>query len=352
MKKYILHYDDKVEFNAGSKATGDCEQKLMERGYERIRIKKYASKVAIIAKIKNVLRDCALFQIKRKSLVVIQHPHYTKRMYMEMLRFIKSFKKLKYVFIIHDLESLRKIFKENAERFAKNDDMMYEIADVIIVHNKIMADYLTETQGVDKNKIVILDIFDYLLDQNVQAPEDHSKDSGVIIAGNLNQNKCGYVYQLAALHSKTVFQLYGLNFTLKESEDKNWNYYGAFSPEELILHMKGAYGLVWDGNQLDTCNGASGEYMRYNNPHKVSLYIACQKPIIIWSKAALAGFIVEHGIGIAIDDLNQIDEALGKVTQEEYDRMKQNIKELSQRVRAGHYINTAIDSAEKKLGIQ
>jgi hypothetical protein len=32
-------------------------------------------------------------------------------------------------------------------------------------------------------------------------------------------------------------------------------------PEELIKNLQGRYGLVWDGDALDTCSGLTGEYL-------------------------------------------------------------------------------------------
>ena len=56
------------------------------------------------------------------------------------------------------------------------------------------------------------------------------------------------------------------------------------------------FGLVWDGTSLDGCNGRYGEYLKFNNPHKTSLYLSCGIPVIIWKEAALADFVEEHKV--------------------------------------------------------
>ena len=58
--------------------------------------------------------------------------------------------------------------------------------------------------------------------------------------------------------------------------------------------------------------------MRYNNPHKTSLYLSSGIPVITWSQAAIADFIKQHNVGIVIDDLNRIDEVLANVTKDQY----------------------------------
>ena len=72
---------------------------------------------------------------------------------------------------------------------------------------------------------------------------------------------------------------------------KNVKYCGQYKPEELPEKLEGGFGLVWDGDDLGACTGVFGEYMKYNNPHKTSLYLASGLPVIIWEKAAMAKYI-------------------------------------------------------------
>ncbi|NRO11242.1 Beta-1,6-galactofuranosyltransferase WbbI [Lactobacillus helveticus] len=47
----------------------------------------------------------------------------------------------------------------------------------------------------------------------------------------------------------------------------------------------------------------TGNYLRYNDPHKLSLYLASGIPVIIWKKAAEAKFVEENKVGITVDSL-------------------------------------------------
>lgn len=80
--------------------------------------------------------------------------------------------------------------------------------------------------------------------------------------------------------------------------------------------------MVWDGTSVSTCTGDFGEYLQYNNPHKTSLYIRCQLPVIIWKQAALADFVRENGIGICVDSLEELEKILNTLSEEEYAEMK------------------------------
>ena len=48
---------------------------------------------------------------------------------------------------------------------------------------------------------------------------------------------------------------------------------------------------MWDGNSIDTCSDIYGEYLRINNPYKLSLYIAAGKTNNHLSHAAIADLI-------------------------------------------------------------
>lgn len=107
------------------------------------------------------------------------------------------------------------------------------------------------------------------------------------------------------------------------------------------------FGLVWDGPDVNSCTGPYGEYMRYNDPHKVSLYLSSGIPVIIWREAALANFIQQNNLGILIDDLTELDKVLDHLSAEEYAAMKENVVNFSGRLRGGHYIKQAMKNISK-----
>ena len=80
-------------------------------------------------------------------------------------------------------------------------------ADGIIAHNPIMKSVLVN-KGVAEDKIVSLGIFDYLI-PNFQEKSGLTKDQPIIVAGNLAQEKAGYLYSLPA---EPAYNLYGVGF--------------------------------------------------------------------------------------------------------------------------------------------
>lgn len=115
-----------------------------------------------------------------------------------------------------------------------------------------------------------------------------------------------------------------------------------FDPQSPELKEKYHFGLIWEGESVDTCSGQMGQYIRFNNPHKFSLYLSLGLPVIVWKEAAIAPFVLKHGIGITIgsfDDLEKINE---RVTEKEYRGYLENLRGLSAKVRNGYFLDKAI----------
>lgn len=99
-------------------------------------------------------------------------------------------------------------------------------------------------------------------------------------------------------------------------------------PEELPEKLEAKYGLVWDGLEITSCEGTFGQYLKYNNPHKFSLYMAAGIPVITQRKAAIANFIIENKVGIVVDNLENIKNVIENISSEEYETMCENTKKL------------------------
>ena len=89
--------------------------------------------------------------------------------------------------------------------------------------------------------------------------------------------------------------------------------------------------------------------MKYNNPHKVSLYLSSGIPVIIWRKAALSKFIEENNLGIVVDSLTELDEVLSKMSLSRYEKLSKNVRDVSQKLRKGFFIEKAIQNLENKV---
>lgn len=252
---------------------------------------------------------------------------------------------IKVVLMIHDLTLLREVFGDDVSlkekiRLHLEEKAALKKCSKMIVHNYRMKNYLSKMH-IDQNKMIKLRIFDYLIpdwDEQRASKRVLDRTMPVMIAGNLNRSKAGYVYHLP---SECDFHLYGVNYNGPQNASKR--YLGAFLPEELPYVMQGSFGLVWDGETSETCSGVYGKYLQINNPHKTSLYLASGIPVIIWEKAALADFIKKQKVGLTVKSLNDLNHIMETITEDEYREMLANARKLSEKLRSGYFTKHALD---------
>ena len=186
--------------------------------------------------------------------------------------------------------------------------------------------------------MVNLDIFDYLYEP--ESTEGHATFGGpILIAGNLSKNKSGYVYELP---SDVHFELYGANFTESDRKRENIQYKGKVKPDELPVVLKGSFGLVWDGPSAKTCTGVYGEYLKVNNPHKTSLYLAAGIPVVVWNESAMADFIKKNKCGITINSIMELGNIINRMSEKEYASYKKNAINIGKSIRHGEYTKKAL----------
>ena len=345
MKYYICEGEYTEQYNASSKAREDAEIICKKEGYKEYFVKtKYGVEKNKLLKVKQIMvYFLNYFQwkkimkdIKENDEIIVQYPLRNTTIGFSKILKILNKKKIKTTVLIHDLDSLR--YPEVLHCKLDDKKILKEFQKVI-THNKKMTKYL-EQLGVDKNKMVELQLFDYIYEKDIVKIEP-KRENEVIIAGNLSTSKAGYLGKINKI-SEVKFGLFGIGYEKKE-EDKNITYNGSYTPSELIENINGKYGLIWDGEDTETCKGAYGEYLKYNNPHKASLYTLVQIPLIVWEKSALADFVIKNNIGIVVDNLNDLRIELDKVSKEQYENMIVNLKELSMRVKKGGFLIEAIN---------
>ncbi|MEJ7682690.1 MAG: hypothetical protein WKG06_33500 [Segetibacter sp.] len=144
------------------------------------------------------------------------------------------------------------------------------------------------------------------------------KGNEIAFAGHLA--KSTFVYDLGNIKN-WKFNIYGGEFDSQRNKNINTTWKGEFSPDEVVYHLEGSFGLVWDGADAnDIRSNRFGDYMRYNNPFKFSLYLAAGLPVIAPASAAIAKTIEKYNLGFLINSLADLNNIV--ISDSEYDTMK------------------------------
>ena len=330
--KYFLKETYVKANHAGPKARMDAEKIMLDNGYREYYLTESQ---------KNN-------HLNQNDVIILQFPLLWQSLKKQIrMKFLKK-RSFKAYLLIHDIESLRnkKIksfsgFKYSIIYFLQNKTVLEKV-DGIIAHNDKMKSELVK-MGIDKDKIISLEIFDYLI-PNFNEDKNYDKDK-ILLAGNFDIRKTKYARQLP---ESPEFSIYGINFE-EENLPSNVHYNGAFSPDELSNHLHGGFGLVWDGDSPHTCSGMYGEYLKMNNPHKASLYLASGFPIIVWSQSALAEFVRKNHCGILVDSLFEIADCLNSIDEEDYQELIKNSKIVGEKLLNGYFLKTALEKCERNL---
>ena len=346
MKYYLKDsfLSNEYEKNAGNKARNDVEAILISEGYKGLELKVenwYKMNFFKAQQHKYRAIKSVFDQLGSGDELLIQFPIIHHTFFISQLIKQAQNRGVKFYLVIHDVETLRHVGNSAVKLRHKVRNYFQEKAaltsvDGIIVHNDIMKNALT-IQGVPSDKMVSLEIFDYLIPNFAEKP-NLQKDQPIIVAGNLNPAKSGYLYNLP---DQPAYNLYGVGYDESRAL-KNTTYFGSFMPDDLPNALQGSFGLVWDGDSSETCKGSFGNYLRINNSHKASLYLASGFPLVVWKESALAHFVLDKQCGIAIDSLHDLQKALDDLTDQDYMELSANARQVGVAIRSGDYLKSAI----------
>lgn len=269
------------------------------------------------------------------QVVYIQYPAYSAVVMDHALKIIHKKSSAKIVLLVHDIESLR--LSADHPEFLTAEIRRFNSVDGLIVHNQAMADWLSN-QGVTV-PMSQLQLFDYA---NPQPLITDSASSNICFAGNLR--KAQFLNDAPFKQLEVDVFGDGLTFTNSQLID-----HGSKSPDELPKFLTDRFGLIWDGDSADTCSGEYGEYLKYNSPHKASLYLSSGIPVIVWSQSALAPVVKSLGVGFTVDSLADIEPVLSELSDAEYLRMKHAALDTAKKLRSGQMIQSAVNSIEQQF---
>lgn len=338
-----MFYADAPNQTAGTKATKDCSEILTDLGYRNFDVPIYMNKGAL-PNMLSMLKHFSLLILKlgAEDTIVLQYPLLGINKWLKYIVGLLGLRGCRKVCLIHDLDSLRQV--HHAWTLDQEIERLNAF-DVVIAHNVQMKSLLEEN-GL-KNRILSLELFDYLIPasileiiakKNTMVLASVGKRNSIAFAGNLGKSE--FVAKLPKLQGLEI-NLYGPGYVEKVSEGRlHWA--GTFDANVLPGALNGDFGLIWDGEEINRCTGNLGNYLQYNNPHKASLYLLSQLPLIAPKGTAIGKFIEAHAIGITVNSLLELPEFLEGLDEAAYQVMKSNIKEISGRIASGDFLGRQI----------
>ena len=319
---------------AWSKARQDVAQLTRAAGFQTLPLPATLSPVAW----RRFLAELSA-RVAPGGQVLVEYPFEQRRRLYPLFAWCRI-KRMALHGLIHDLHALR------LEQRPARELAVLRLFDGLISHNSVMSQWL-RAEGY-RGALVDLQLFDYLLAPGTQPRSWHRARMGdgplqVVCAGNLSRAKAGYIYDPCLGQLQGVeMSLFGAFFEPERMPPSPVRYHGVFDPATPALDQRYHFGLVWDGESAQGVAGHYGQYMRYNNPHKLSLYAALGLPVVVWRESAIAQFVLAQGVGVAVNDLRELGDIRRRVSDVDYVRMTRCMDRLCQGVTQGHYLSKAL----------
>lgn len=337
MKKkniWLIRAKFEQAYLAGTKFENDISEICKNKKFKEILYStpNNSSYKRIIAYIKTLF--LLIFSIKNNEIVFVDLP--VRSFYAKIFQMILKIKKCKVYGIIIDLDSLRNVGKIGIVEEVKK--FMYMKG--IIVQNQAQKAIISSSGYT--GRIEIMGILDFLGTPRFEKSK-YKDNYSVCYGGNLSDVQSAFLYKWEENVKHIQINIFGVNFQ-KKFDNKNFYYCGNFPPDEIIYHLCGNFGLVWNGTELETCGGDRGNYYRYASPHKLSMYVMAGMPVIVWSESAMASFVKNNGIGFTINSLLEIEKRLLNLSEYEYNFYLNNVFKLQKKLSVGFYLNRCIEN--------
>ena len=280
--------------------------------------------------------DGILASVSMGDVVIFQTPTWNGIEFeREFLAKLKALQ-VKIVIFVHDVIPL--MFKQNA--FLLDDYIsLYNMADSIILPSAAMRKRLVQN-GLTVNNVLFQEMWDHPHDLPLYSP---AFKKSIYFAGNLS--RFPELQTWSGTVPLTIFSNEDQFPTSEQVHIAGWK-----TDEEMLLELsKGGFGLVWSTHQNEDQNL---DYYSMNLSYKLSTYLAAGIPVIIPSTLSNSAFIVEQGLGLVADSLEEVNALVEHLSEETYIEMCRRVQYFSFLISQGFFAKQFLLKAVFELGIQ
>ena len=283
-------------------------------------------------------------EIPEDSIVFLHYPcSYLEPIIIEILKSTKVNRRNKIVTLVHQLN----IFNYDSNVY--NDINFLNGSDYVLVHTNDMGKFLK------KNGLVVETIpingFDYYVDGELKEEKDR-EDSEKYSIDYICKTKSDEDYLLNGFNRMKMKNYY-VNYYSSErgvggelAPVTDIRYLGKIDYKKVYKEMCGDFGIVYPIRNMRL---SEEKTLKLFASVEETIYILNGMPLIVFSDSPNASFVKKEGIGIVINSLDDIDEALGHLSNRKYNDMKRKVMRIRDKYSRGFYIKRAIENLESMI---
>ncbi len=331
---FINQYKD-LQYKHGGVGLADAEKIWANMGFKEIAFPCQLN-TGWYSKLKRVwFMQKTYRQLHPGDVVLLIYPVYAQLVKTLVRLLVK--KKVTVICLIGDIDGI----KDGDTAQLQQDVSFLQRLNYFIAHNNNMKSWAETCLNAAAENIAAIDFFDFLIPE---LPEISYEEPGtnIVFAGNLA--KSGFLNHWDKVQENNAelnLVLYGAGANARLLQQPCVIWQGVFEPREMPFTIQGHFGLLWDGDGIDTPSGSLGYYMQYISHHKLSLYILARLPVIVPVNTAAQAIVEKYGIGLAVESLQELQQAITKIDAQAYRQMQHNMQVPAAHIATGERLRVA-----------
>ena len=239
-------------------------------------------------------------------------------------------------------------------RFHLCDEKSYQLEhrilqcfDILCVFNRRTRTVISERYGIPSERFVEFELPDYGIAPSFRERRKIWEGKWrVMIAGNGERRYAGeWINQLE--HVDNIrYEFLGPNWDwLSKTGRSDVTYRFLKSRQNLCdyMHVNADFGIIAYSESMS-------RYFEYACPSKFGAYVAAGLPILVSSDCTYPAHLAKkHGIGLVFYSYKQLPEMIGRLSESEYDIMRDRCLRLADKICNGFYLKRAVSESLHKL---
>lgn len=263
------------------------------------------------------------------DVMILQYPSWMGLNYDEMfIDRVRSYPNSKLIIFVEDVQQL---MFDSEDWILKWEVELFNKADLLILPSPKMRDTLMEN-GLREDIPVEYQVV-WEMVGNHQYTE-HEKNRKIFFPGDMKRFSFLYDY-----HGETQIEVFQWEKP-ERSDDYSFKYGGFFDTDTLNEKIsEGGFGLIWANDDYFE------RYYSMNQPHKLGNMLSCGIPVIVRKGCAHEEFITKHGLGFAVNSLEEADEIVDHISDAQFDELYANVKSIQTLMINGTYTRMVLQNA-------
>lgn len=224
---------------------------------------------------------------------------------------------------------------------------IFESFDMLCVFNEYMKRAIQQKYKIQSNKFIEFAILDYGVEYKPIKEKELSEPIKLVYPGGGIDQKSGKWIEILPYFKNIVYEFSGLNGEWINNLGRDNITYRRLIPKESFFDFLSQkdFGIIY--REFFDIN-----YYQFTSTSKFSAYMIAGLPVLCHSKFSyISGLLNKYKVGFPFNSFNEIPRIVNKLTESEYNRVRNNCLKLGEKLQNGYFFKKAVGEALKNSSI-